>query len=85
MKRTTAAWVRKAEADLLFAKRGRESPTPLHDGVFFHCQQCGEKYLKGLLEELGLSIPKIHDLEDLLAFVAPLIRRSADSGAAWHF
>lgn len=39
---------------------------PLHDGVCFHCQQCAEKYLKALLEELGLSIPKTHDLEPLL-------------------
>jgi HEPN domain-containing protein len=39
----------------------------LHDGVCFHCQQCAEKYLKGLMEEIGLPIPKTHDLEQLLA------------------
>jgi HEPN domain-containing protein len=33
--------------------------------VCFHGQQCAEKYLKGLLEELGLAIPKTHDLEQL--------------------
>jgi len=33
--------------------------------VCFHCQQCAEKYLKGLLEELVLDIPKTHDLERL--------------------
>jgi HEPN domain-containing protein len=38
----------------------------LHDQVCFFCQQGAEKYLKALLEELGLSIPKTHDLERLL-------------------
>jgi HEPN domain-containing protein len=66
MKRTTAEWVRKAEADLVFAQQGSRSKVPLHDGVCFHCQQCAEKYLKGLLEELSLGIPKTHDLDQLL-------------------
>jgi HEPN domain-containing protein len=39
--------------------------------VCFHCQQCAEKYLKGLLEELGLAIPKTHDLDQLLTFLLP--------------
>jgi HEPN domain-containing protein len=34
--------------------------------VCFHCQQCAEKYLKGLLGEAGLTVPKTHDLLDLL-------------------
>ena len=48
------------------ASKARESVPPLHDGVCFHCQQAAEKYLKALLQELGLHIPKTHDLEDLL-------------------
>lgn len=47
------------------------SKTPLHDGVCFHCQQCAEKYLKALLEELGLTIPKTHILDDVLSLVRP--------------
>ena len=39
---------------------------PVHDGVSFHCQQCAEKYLKALLEELGLPVAKTHDLDHLL-------------------
>jgi HEPN domain-containing protein len=31
---------------------------------------CG-KYLKALLQEFGLSIPKIHDLDQLLAVLLP--------------
>jgi HEPN domain-containing protein len=43
----------------------------MHDVVCFHCQQCAEKYLKGLMEELGLTVPKIHDLGDLLPALRP--------------
>jgi HEPN domain-containing protein len=36
-----------------------------HDGVCFHGQQAAEKFLKALMEEIGLSIPKTHNLVDL--------------------
>jgi HEPN domain-containing protein len=39
--------------------------------VCFHCQQCAEKYLKGVLEELALAIPKTHDLDNLLTLLLP--------------
>jgi HEPN domain-containing protein len=71
MKRTTAKWVRKAEADWLIAVQSSQSETPVHDGVCFHCQQCVEKYLKGLLEEQGLSISKTHDLDKLRTVLLP--------------
>jgi HEPN domain-containing protein len=66
MKRTTREWVRKAEADHVVARRSSRGKTPLHDLVCFHCQQCAEKYLKALLEELGLSVPKTHELGRIL-------------------
>jgi HEPN domain-containing protein len=69
--------VEKAQEDFLLARRARESKTPLHDGVCFHCQQCAEKYLKGLMEELGLRVPKIHDLDELMNAVVsqhPILR-----------
>jgi HEPN domain-containing protein len=43
----------------------------VHDGVCFHCQQCAEKYLKGLMEELGLHVPKTHSLGSLLTDLSP--------------
>ena len=52
MKKSTAKWVRKAEADREVAIQSSGSKKPLHDVVCFHCQQCAEKYLKGLMEEL---------------------------------
>lgn len=71
MKKATREWVKKAEGDHMLAKQAARSTVPLHDGVCFHCQQCAEKYLKGLLEELGLAVPKIHDLEQLLTVLVP--------------
>jgi HEPN domain-containing protein len=71
MKKTTARWVRKAEADFRVATRVSRTTDPLHDAVCFHAQQCAEKYLKALLEELGLVVPKTHDLGDLLPALRP--------------
>jgi HEPN domain-containing protein len=62
MKRTTAEWVSKAEDDYRGATRLAAAKPPLYDLVSFHCQQCVEKYLKALLEELGIAVPKTHDL-----------------------
>ena len=44
---------------------------PVKDVVSFHCQQAAEKYLKALLCELGLHIPRIHDLDQLLVLLLP--------------
>jgi HEPN domain-containing protein len=72
MKKTTREWVKKAEEDYEVAKQGGRSKVPVHDSVCFHCQQCAEKYLKGLMEEAGLTVPKTHFLDKLLACLAPL-------------
>ena len=71
MKKTTREWVKKADQDYVLAKQGSRSKLLVHDGVCFHCQQCAEKYLKGLLEELGLAVPKTHFLDQLLTALAP--------------
>jgi HEPN domain-containing protein len=39
---------------------------PVREAVCFHCQQAAEKYLKALLQELRLPVPRIHDLDRLL-------------------
>jgi HEPN domain-containing protein len=57
--------VRKAEADWRGAQSLAGKKPPLHDLVCFHCQQCAEKYLKALLEELGIAVAKTHDLDKL--------------------
>src|SRR5262245_9209718 len=65
MKKETLAWVRKAEKDYQLAAQLAENPGSFPDQLCFHCQQASEKYLKALLEELGHSIPKTHDLDHL--------------------
>jgi HEPN domain-containing protein len=71
MKKETRAWVRKAEQDWAAAVREASADDPPRDVACFLCQQCAEKYLKAILEELGLSIPKTHDLDKLLTHLLP--------------
>src|SRR5947209_20119088 len=71
MKRQTAQWVLKAEEDMEAARSLAGLPKPKRDAACFHCQQAAEKYLKALLQELGLAVPRTHDLEDLLDLLLP--------------
>ena len=43
----------------------------MNDLVCFCCQQAVEKYLKALMEEQRLTIPRTHDLEELLSQLLP--------------
>jgi HEPN domain-containing protein len=73
MKPPAREWVDKAEADYTAALLLRKSRKKhARDIVCFHLQQCLEKYLKGRLEEGGVSYPKTHDLERLLDLLLPL-------------
>ncbi len=73
MKTATAEWVEKAEGDFRSAQRERRVRSrPNHDLVCFLCQQCAEKYLKGLLTEASILFRKIHDLEELLDALLPI-------------
>jgi HEPN domain-containing protein len=42
--------------------------------VVFHCQQAGEKYLKAVLCEEGMLIPRTHDLNQLRVMLLPKYR-----------
>lgn len=71
MKPETAEWVVKADADLDTAKREvAVVESPNYDAVCFHAQQCAEKYLKAVMVEDGVRVPRIHDLEALLNMLA---------------
>jgi HEPN domain-containing protein len=71
-RRVVRRWIAKAEEDILAAecllKLGRHSPLGL---VGFHAQQCAEKYLKALLLQEGLAVPRVHDLNVLVRSVPP--------------
>src|ERR1700693_4250827 len=71
MKRLTAEWVRKAEADVRAARRLAQERPRLNDQVCFHCQQAMEKYLKALMQELGEPVPKTHEIKELLVALLP--------------
>src|SRR5262245_22058197 len=71
MKRHTAQWVSKAEEDVDVARALAARTPPPRNAVCFHCQQAAEQYLKALLQETGLAVPRTHDLEDLLDLLLP--------------
>ena len=67
MKPETVEWTDKADADLATAEREvAVADTPNYDAVCFHAQQCAEKYLKAVLVENDLRVPRNHDLEALV-------------------
>ena len=71
MKRQTAKWVHKAEQDWEAAHKLASETPPFRDIVCFHCQQAAEKYLKALLQENGLVVPRTHDLVNVLNLLLP--------------
>ncbi len=67
MKKATLEWISIAEGDWETANREIEvvKNTNLR-AVSFHCQQCGEKYLKAFIQEQGFDPKRTYDLEILL-------------------
>ncbi len=47
------------------------SGQPFPNERCLHCQQSAEKFFKGLLEELGHTVPKTHDLIALQKLILP--------------
>jgi HEPN domain-containing protein len=44
-----------------------QAAAPVQDAIYFHAQQCIEKYLKASLQEANIAFRRTHDLEELLA------------------
>jgi len=66
-------WIDKADSDYRSADR-ELYPTegkPNFDLTCYLCQQCVEKYLKGLLQHHGAAFPRTHDLVVLLDLIIP--------------
>jgi HEPN domain-containing protein len=67
MNELTIEWVQKAEGDYDTARRElRARRRPNYDAVCFHAQQTAEKYLKAFLQERASSLPRTHNLIELL-------------------
>ncbi len=69
----TLELVQKAEADYASVKLHLQhlSTPGFLDIICFHLQQCIEKYLKAWLQEANIRPPRTHDLNELLALIAP--------------
>ena len=68
MKQSTQAWIELADRDIKASKK-LVSDEYVANIVLFHCQQCIEKSLKAILEEVNLDIPRIHGIHRLNALV----------------
>lgn len=68
-----AAWLQKADNDLLAADNNLAASRVPFDAVCFHCQQAAEKSLKGLLVFLGTEAPRTHDLLAVLERIKLLL------------
>ena len=67
MNELTTEWIQKAEGDYNTALRElRARRCPNYDAVCFHAQQTAEKYLKAFLQERAASLPRTHNLIELL-------------------
>jgi len=62
-------WLTFAQQDLRMAELAMADA--LYNQVCFHCQQCAEKAVKGLLAHQGQTPPRTHRLVDLLGLLDP--------------
>ena len=72
------AWIAFAEKDRQAAAICLAADPPLPDVAAFHCQQAGEKLLKGFLVRAGHPVRRTHDLAELGDQVAALFPSVAD-------
>ena len=67
----TLEWIEKAEGDYNSAQRElRARQLPNYNDVCFHTQKMAEKYLKAVLQENGVEIPRSHNLIDVMVLCA---------------
>lgn len=63
MKKATLEWIEIAEGDWNTATReSRVEDNPNYKAVSFHAQQCGEKYLKAIIQDFNADPQRTHVL-----------------------
>jgi len=77
MKKISEEWLKAAKDDLRVAEKIIADEALTHM-VAFHSQQCIEKSLKAVMEEYGIDLVKIHNLERLLAIVKNHVKIDVD-------
>lgn len=65
------SWLVKALHDLATARKAASEPDPYLDTAIYHCQQAGEKAVKGYLAFHDVPPPRTHDIEFLLSLAVP--------------
>jgi len=59
-------WLLKAHRDLASARRLAAGPDPILDTAVFHCQQAGEKAVKGFLAFHDHPLVRTHNVRELV-------------------
>ncbi len=77
MKKISEEWLKSAKDDLRVADKIIADEALTHM-VAFHSQQCIEKSFKAVMEEYGIDLVKIHNLERLLAIVKNHVKIDVD-------
>jgi HEPN domain-containing protein len=75
MKASTREWIKKAESDWVLAvSLMRRRKPPVRDQACFLFQQSAEKYVKARMEEAGIRIPRIHQIDSISrpGFLVPM-------------
>lgn len=67
----TFEWIELAEGDYTVAIENQQGDNQVFPVICFLTQQCVEKYLKAILQENNIPIPKTHDLNELLNLILP--------------
>ena len=74
----TLEWIQKAEGDYRTVQWLQQAPDPVYDSIYFHAQQCIEKYLKAWLQEANIPVPRTHNLEELLVLIVSTLPAWSD-------
>jgi len=73
-------WLIKAQHDLASARKLAADPDPILDTAIYHCQQAGEKAVKGFLAFHDHPLEKTHNVRTLVT-----LAQSYDGGfASWR-
>jgi HEPN domain-containing protein len=70
-------WIEFAKQDY-YALKKLDGDEYLTNIVLFHSQQCIEKLFKGIIEESGADVPRIHNTKKLYELIADLIDQPID-------
>lgn len=69
----TLEWIEKAEGEFSVAEMIWQGKNPIYRIICFYAQQCVEKYLKALIQELNVPFTRTRNFEELVNLILLLI------------